>query len=66
VILCWHRLVIRRGRQVCKHCGVEIEACPCAIWRDPDAHCEFCCGSGYLSTVRGKIAKFREYAGIER
>lgn len=29
MILCWHRLMIRGKHQVCRHCGVAVEECPC-------------------------------------
>lgn len=60
-IRCWHRLVIRKNRNVCVFCGVEIEPCPCVEWRCPDGHCLLCLGSGWLATVRGNKEKFEEY-----
>jgi len=60
-VLCWHRLVIRRRRNLCQHCGVEIEECPCVTFRVPNGKCELCLGSGWLAVVRSNAAKFLEY-----
>jgi hypothetical protein len=64
-LLCWHRPRLSRGHAFCRHCSVAIEQCPCVSWRVEDGKCELCLGSGWLSTVRGEVAKFREYAGID-
>jgi hypothetical protein len=66
MVLCFHRLVIRRGLQVCRHCGVQVETCPCIKWRDPDPNCDLCLGSGWIATVRSGVQRFRDYAGISR
>lgn len=63
-VLCWHRPLPRKGKHVCVNCGVSIEPCPCDQWRQADANCPACMGSGWVSLVRGKIAKFKEYAGV--
>lgn len=63
-VLCWHR----PGRMVrqtvtCRHCGVAIEMCPCVgpYLRSVDSDCRACHGGGWVSLVRGAVAKFREY-----
>lgn len=58
---CWHRLVIRKGRNVCRFCGVEIETCPCEAYRVPDGKCDLCQGSGWLALLRSSREKFLEY-----
>jgi hypothetical protein len=58
---CWHRPVFKGALRLCIHCGVQIEECPCARNRVPDAECIFCDGSGWVSLVRGKVQKFRDY-----
>jgi hypothetical protein len=59
--LCWHRMVIRKGRMVCKHCFVEVSECPCVSFRQPDGKCPICIGSGWVANLRGQVAKFLEY-----
>lgn len=67
-LLCWHRLRLRPGKRgplaTCVSCGVLVEECPCAVYRQPSAACEMCLGSGWVSVVRGPVAMFREYAGL--
>jgi hypothetical protein len=64
--LCWHRLVIRKLRNVCEHCGVEIEECPCVRWRVPDGKCPYCMGSGWVAILRSNREKFEEYLARDR
>ena len=59
--VCWHRLVIRKNRNVCMHCGVEITECPCVENRSPAGKCDLCMGSGWLALLRSNRAKFEEY-----
>lgn len=62
MILCWHRLMIRGKHQVCRHCGVAVEECPCVSgYRSPKDGCRCCSGSGWVAIVRGQIEKFIEY-----
>lgn len=64
-MLCWHRPLPRPGsRFVCQNCQVSIEPCPCDQYRQADSNCAACLGSRWVSIIRGKISKFREYAGI--
>lgn len=65
-MLCWHQLVIRGRLSLCRHCGVQVEPCPCVRWRDADPKCELCLGSGWLAVVRSEIEKFREYVDRHR
>lgn len=62
---CWHRLRITRNRlTVCRHCGVEVEECPCVRWRVVDPKCLFCDGSGWVAVVKGQMQRFREYVDV--
>lgn len=58
---CWHRLRIHKRLTLCRHCGVEIEECPCVEWRMIKPGCPCCCGSGWVAKVRGHKDKFAEY-----
>lgn len=62
---CWHQLRIRGRWQVCRHCGVQIEQCPCVSHeRAPDSDCKLCDGSGWLSVVRSQAEMFREFLAL--
>lgn len=63
-ILCWHRGRKRGLGMVCQHCGVSLEGCPCACYRNPDQNCPACNGSGFVAIVRWQLSKFSEY--VER
>jgi hypothetical protein len=60
-VRCWHRLRMRGKIHLCRHCGVLIEECPCVSYRVSDANCPCCSGSGWVSVVRGHVAKFQEF-----
>jgi hypothetical protein len=60
-VRCWHRLRMRGRLHTCINCGVLIEECPCVNYRVSDPACPGCSGSGWVSVVRGHIAKFQEY-----
>lgn len=60
-MLCWHRGRARGRGHVCRHCGVALEECPCAIHRQPGDDCSYCQGSGWVAVVRGQVQMFRDY-----
>lgn len=61
LMLCWHRGKAHGRYYACIHCGVSVEECPCACFRAPQGSCPCCSGSGWVSIVRGHLAKFMEY-----
>ena len=61
---CYHRpgrRINENPYRVCRNCGVAVDECPCSDYsRKPKPDCPACLGSGWVSIVRGRIAKSLE------
>jgi len=70
MISCWHRpgKMSPSGKLVtCRNCGALIEWCPCVgeTFRSCDKNCVACLGSMWVATMRSRLAKFRDFLGVE-
>jgi hypothetical protein len=66
-LYCWHRpgKSIRGEIRQCRHCGVAIEECVCAVWRQAaSGDCVACEGSGWVGILRSKAAGLAQTVGL--